>query len=228
MSSEFRLLRSGTNCVRVLGMPNRRVQECKKLERALKIAETDAERMKKEAPCLHHQHALYWLQSDILQEAELEFENIREELLEIQGRVVNSSCTRKLLAPVVLEQLNKVGNLLATTNGTLKLVQVVGALNIEHGSATARMFYELKTSLSCLSSPAVTLKTACQMKAVQCAVYNIAREPKVCSAHQVTGFVHLSLGVCLLEAEFGLQNFKVAAQIFHSAIIRVGPRHTTT
>ncbi len=32
------------------------------------------------------------------------------------------------------------------------------------------------------------------------------------------GLVHLSIGVCLFNPEFGLQNFEVAAQHFHSAL----------
>ena len=31
-------------------------------------------------------------------------------------------------------------------------------------------------------------------------------------------FVHLSVGVCLFAAEFGLQNFEAAARNFHSAL----------
>ena len=219
MASGFELLGGVLNIVQILGVLSRHVQGFGKLERALKTAEASAMRTEKKIRRLDYLRTLDGLQFEILQETELEFENIREELLVIQDKVVNRSHVRKLLlAPVILEQLNQIGNRLAKKEDTLKLVGMVGALNVEHRSNIAHICRELKSRPSCSSSLTTRLEEVCQMKVVESALFDVSEQTKVCSADQMTGFVHLSAGVCLYKTEFGLKNFQLAAQYFHSAL----------
>ncbi len=219
MSSGFELLGGILNIAQILGVIHRHVQGFRRLEATLKTSEACAKGIENKINRLNHLHALDGLQSEILQETIQEFENIRQELIDIQEKVVNRSYVRKvLLAPEILEKLNEIASRLAKKDDTLKLVGMIGALNVEHRSNCAHIFNELKSMGSSSTSPEGKLEEYCQMKVVEQAVRGITQQTKGYSINQMTGFVHLSIGVCLYKAEFGLQNFEVAAQHFNSAV----------
>jgi len=123
-----------------------------------------------------------------------------------------------LLAPEILQQLNHIGVRLAKEDETLKLMGMVGGLNAEHRSNIAHACHELKSRNLCSSSSTARIEKVCQVTVVQRAVYEIRQQTKVYNTSLLTGFVHLSTGVCLYKAEFVLQNFEAAAQHFRSAL----------
>ncbi len=219
MSSGFELLGGILNIAQILSVINRHVQGFRRLEAALKNCEECVKQIENKIHRLNHLHALDGLQSEILEEAIQEFESICQELIAIQDKVVNRSYVRKiLLAPEILEKLNDITSRLAKKDDTLKLLGMIGAFNAEHRSNCAQIFNKLKSMGSSASSPEGKLEEFCQMKVVVRAVKEITKQTKGYSMNQMTGFIHLSTGVCLYKAEFRVQNYEVAAQHFNSAV----------
>ncbi len=104
---ECKLLGGVANILQVHSLLNRNVHGFRRLESALKAAVGNAKGIESKLRRLNQLHVFDGLQSEILREAELEFEGFREELIAIQDKVVNRSHILKLLmAPEILEQLN--------------------------------------------------------------------------------------------------------------------------
>ncbi len=95
-------------------------------------------------------HVLDELQSEILEETIQELKSIRRELVIIRDKVVNRSYVGK---QCVLKELNTIASLLTKKEGTLKLLVMIGAVDVEHPSNCAQIFKELKSIGSNSSSP---------------------------------------------------------------------------
>ncbi len=138
MTFGFDLLGVASNIVSILGELTQRVQRCGKLEWALLTAEASTKGIEKTVLRLGLQHEFDEVQAEILQEMQLELENTREQLLAIVDKALNRLRFRKLLlCPEILAQIHRVRHLLTNKDDTLKSVEMVGALNIEHGSDIA-------------------------------------------------------------------------------------------
>ncbi len=131
--------------------------------------------------------------------------------------MARSSIRKKSLAPEILERFNQIASQLGKTAAILEVFGMLDVLCFEHCTNYDQYFNELKSMVSSSGSPDSKVEEF-RSKVVQLAEKGITKLTRVQSMNQMTVFVHLSTGVCLFKAEFGLQNFTVAAQYFNSAV----------
>ena len=182
----------------------------------MKACEISARRIKSQISQLIHLHVPDGVQSETLYETIQEFEGIHQGLITIQDEAVNKSNTRKILpVPKNLDKLNEIASRLAKKDDMLKMLGMIGVLKVEHHANWAQIFKVLKSMGASSCSTKSRLEGFCETKVIQQAVKEITNRIERCSTDQMTELFNLSTGVCLYKAEFGVQNFEVAAQYFN-------------
>ena len=160
-------------------------------------------------------------QSRILLDTVHEFENIRDELLNIQEKVTNRMTPRTFVSsPGLIAKLSDSDARLAVKNNVLKIVALLCKVNVEIRSNHEEpkyIFKELRKTSPNFELLESRIAGLTQMKIVDDSIREITVRRKGYRIDQITGYVRLFTGKNLYYCKHGVRDFSAAAQHFHAA-----------
>ena len=221
MTSGLEVLGGILNILQILEGLRLCLKDYRNLDKVLEESETKARKIEASARKFEPLHLLGGEQSRILSDTVQEFENICEQLLSIQGKVMNHSTARKFLTSSgLVAKLKDIDAFLAAKDDVLKIMVLMCTVNLEIRSnheEVVSMLKELRGTSPNFKVLESRISELCQIEIVDDSIRQITERRKGYRIAQMTGYVHLSTGENLYYCKHGVRDFSAAAQHFHAA-----------